>query len=73
MDYTPAIHYSRDLDRKLMGAFEGDLDNVPFDYQGNHIQYIKKSTVDRVLQYDNTGVEMAKKYAYGGSYTRLVS
>ncbi len=65
--YTPAITNSKDLDSRIMGSFEADLENVALDYQGNHIPYIKKNLVDRRLQYDNYGVDKARRYAYGNS------
>ena len=64
--YTPALSYSKDLDSELhsAGAFEADLEFVPFDYQGNHIQYVRKHVVEQKLQYDDFGVDKAKQYAY---------
>ncbi len=62
--YTPAITFTKDMDLNKNGAFERDLDNVPFDFETNYIPYIKKDAVEAALVYDEFGVKLAKERAY---------
>ncbi len=62
--YTPSITYNKDIVKKKIGAFEEDLVDKRFEFENNHIPYLKESRLNRVLKFDARGVKLAKEYAY---------
>ncbi len=72
--YTPAITYSKDLDGlfEKAGVFKEDLKYVPFNYEDNHISYVRKPMVDFKLKYDPHGVTVAEKYAWKSGKSKWV-
>ncbi len=61
--YTPTMMYSIDLEYGN-GTFLNDMVEKPFEYENNHIPYIKESHVKKVLKYDEYGTDLAIKYTF---------